>query len=880
MSFENQDNNHPKSSQSEPVKSSNLKGFFQKNIVPKVLALKEKFMAWVAANPNGRWALKLFGGIAAVGFTFILGLIFLIWMGAFGKIPTKQDLKNIENATASEVYSSDKKLLGKYFKENRVNVGLTEISDHFKNALVATEDARFFEHGGIDVRAWIRVFFKTILLQDQSSGGGSTISQQLAKNLFKRERHRFLEVPINKIREMMIARRLEKVYSKEELLALYLNTVPFSRNIFGIQVASQQFFNTTPTNIKLEQAATIIGTLKANTYYDPVRNPENALKRRNTVLGQMKKYNYLSQAEFDSLKNIPLQVDYHAESSNQGLATHFREFIRRQAEEDLKYYEKPDGGEYDLYTDGLKIFTTIDSRMQKYAEDAMTSHLAKLQKDFDKHWKGKKPWGEESVILKEMKKSRRYQMLKAKGESDDAIKKIFEQKTKMTIFSWDGEKLVDMSPLDSVKHYFKMLNAGFMAMDPRTGNIKAWIGGSNYKYFQYDHVIQAKRQVGSTFKPIVYAAALRSGIRPCEYVNNRLVTYTDYEDWKPENSDGKYGGAYSLRGGLSKSVNSVAVDLIMRTGVDTVRHLAQRMGVTSEIPKAPAIALGAVDVSLFDMIKVYGTLANGGLRPEPQFLLRIEDSEGNIIIDYENEDKAPLERALENDYATIMTNMMQSVVDSGTARRLRVTYNLQNDIAGKTGTTQSHADGWFIGFTPNLVAGAWVGGASPKVRFRTISLGQGANTALPIFGKFMRDLYKDSEFKKMQTARFAELDFSTLLEMDCPPYFEEEPVPIDSILTERDAFEEEEEPLDRILDIFKRRKKNKTQETAKGDDRRPVNIKPGKGYEETAAQKRRREKSEEIKKRNEKIRKKREKDKRKEERKKKRREKWDKLFGN
>lgn len=880
MSFENQDNQHPEESQPQQVEQSKLEGFFQKNIVPKVLALRDRFMAWVADNPNGRWAFKIFGGITAAGFTFILGLIFLIWMGAFGEIPTKQDLKNIQNATASEVYSSDRKLLGKYFRENRVNVDLDEISDHFKNALVATEDARFFEHSGIDVRSWIRVFFKTILLQDLSSGGGSTISQQLAKNLFKRKRHKFLEIPINKIREMMIARRLEGVYSKDELLALYLNTVPFSRNIYGVKVASQQFFNTNPTDIKLEQAATIIGTLKANTYYDPVKNPKNALRRRNTVLGQMKKYNYLSQIEFDSLKAIPLEVDYHAESRNQGLATHFREFIRRQVEEDLKYYEKPDGSEYNLYTDGLKIYTTIDSRMQRYAENAMTSHLAKLQKDFDKHWKNKKPWGKESVILNEMKKSRRYKMLKAKGKSDEEIKKVFDTKTKMTIFSWDGEKRVDMSPLDSVKHYFKMLNAGFMAMDPRTGNIKAWIGGSNYKYFQYDHVIQAKRQVGSTFKPIVYSAALRNGIRPCEYVNNRLVTYTDYEDWKPENSDGKYGGAYSLQGGLSNSVNSVAVDLIMRTGVDTVRHLAEQMGITSEIPNAPAIALGAVDVSLFDMIKVYGTLANKGLRPEPQFLLRIEDSDGNIIIDYENEDKEPFERALEEDYATIMTNMMQSVVDSGTARRLRLTYNLQNDIAGKTGTTQSHADGWFIGFTPNLVAGAWVGGESPKVRFRTISLGQGANTALPIFGKFMRSLYKDPKFKKMQAARFDELDFSTLIEMDCPPYLEEEPLPIDSILTDGEFFEDDAEPLDRILDIFKRRKKNKEQQTPKGDDRRrPINIKPGKGYEETAEEKQKREKSEQIKKRNEKIRKKREKEKRKKERKKKRREKWDKLFG-
>ncbi len=873
MSDDNTNINFPEPPTPPQGEPSAIRAFFQKHIVERTLAIKDRFMAWVAANPRGRWAFKLFGGMAAAGVSFVLILVFLVWVGAFGKIPTKQDLKNIENHTASEVYSTDQKLLGKYFKENRVNVEMDEISNHFKNALVATEDARFFEHRGIDVRAWGRVFVKTILMQDMSGGGGSTISQQLAKNLFKRKDYRFLKIPIIKIREMIIARRLENTYSKEELLALYLNTVPFSKNIYGVQVASKQFFNTTPTNIKIEQAATIVGTLKANTYYDPVKNPENALLRRNTVLGQMKKYKYISQTEFDSLKQIPLEVDYHGENRNQGLATHFREYVRRTVEKDLEFYKKPNGEKYDLYTDGLKVFTTIDSRMQKYAEDAMSSHLAKLQNDFDKHWKGKKPWGDDNVILKEVKKSRRYKRLKDAGKTEKEIKTIFDQKVKIKIFTWKGETVKEMTPLDSVKHYFSMLNAGFMAMEPQTGNIKAWIGGTNYKYFQYDHVIQAKRQVGSTFKPIVYSAALKNGFRPCDYVNNRLVIYSDYEDWKPENSDGVYGGAYSLRGALTKSVNSVAVDLIMQTGIDSVRNLAQQMGVTSDIPKVPAIALGAVDVSLYEMIKVYGTLANKGVRPEPQFLLRIEDSEGNIIIDYENEEKEPFERVLDEDYATIMTNMMQSVVDSGTARRLRVTYNLQNDIAGKTGTTQSHADGWFIGFTPNLVAGAWVGGESPKVHFRTISLGQGANTALPIFGKFMQKVYKDPKFRKMQEAKFDSLDFGTFLEMDCPPYLEEEPI-AEELIEEEEIIDDERIPLDDILDVFKRRKRKKQKEE---DDQRVVNIKPGQ--REREAEKRKREESERIRKKNEKTKKKREKAAKKKARKKKRQERWEKLFG-
>lgn len=869
MDNENQDTNTSNKS-SEQNQMSNDSSFFQKYFVKNALAVRDRFMAWVVANPRGRWAFKLAGGFFAAGFFSILLLVFLVWAGAFGKLPTTKDLKSIENATASEVHSSDGVLMGKYFKENRVNVGLNEISDHFKNALVATEDARFFEHRGIDVRAWVRVFFKTILLQDQSGGGGSTISQQLAKNLFKRKRHRVLEVPINKIREMMVARRLENIYSKDELLALYLNTVPFSRNIYGVQVASQQFFNNTPTDIKIEQAATIIGTLKANTYYDPVRNPDNALKRRNTVLAQMKKYEYISQADFDSLKILPLEVDYHSENQNQGLATHFREYVRRVVEKDLEFYKKEDGSKYDLYTDGLKIITTIDSRMQKYAEESMTSHLAKLQKDFDKHWKGKKPWGDDKTLLTEMKKTRRYQRLEKSGKTEEEIKANFDEKVNMTIFSWDGEKDAKMTPLDSLKYYFCMLNAGFMAMEPQTGNIKAWIGGTNFKYFQYDHVIQAKRQVGSTFKPIVYSAALRSGIHPCDYVNNRLVVYSDYEDWKPENSDGKYGGAYSLRGALTNSVNSVAVDLIMRTGIDTVRQLAKDMGITSDIPKVPAIALGAVDVSLYDMIKVYGTLANKGLRPDPQFLLRIEDSEGNIIIDYEHEEKKPFERVLDQDYATVMTNMMQSVVDSGTARRLRYVYKLDNEIAGKTGTTQSQADGWFIGFTPNLVAGAWVGGESPKVHFRTISLGQGANTALPIFGKFMQKTYQNPAFKKMKYAKFDALDFGKILEMDCPPYLEEEPEFVEIFTEEFEESESDDEPLDRILDIFRnRKKKNNDEFNQKG-------VAQDRQREEAL---RKQENSERIKKRNQEIREKRKRDLKKAERKKKRQEKWRSLFG-
>ena len=830
----------------EPTFSENKSTTFPE----KIKMQANKVLDWIKANPK-KAAIRTIGGVILSGFAFVILLTLLIWGGAFGSLPSKQQLKYIENHTASEIYSADEVLLGKYFKENRVNVPLNEISDHFKNALVATEDARFFEHGGIDLRAWVRVFLRTVLLQDEGGGGGSTISQQLAKNIYKRKRYRVLSIPINKIREMFIAKRLESVYAKDELLGLYLNTVPFSRNIYGIQVASKQFFNTTPAEIKVEQAATLVGTLKANTYYDPVKNPDNALKRRNTVLTQMKKYKYITTSECDSLKKIPLVVDYKGENRTKGLATHYRAFIRKLVEDDLEYYHKHDGSSYNLDTDGLKIFTTLDSRMQMYAEQSMKEHLTRLQKDFDNHWKGKKAWGDDKVIFNEMKKTRRYKRLKERGLSEADIKKNFEVKRNMTVFTWKGEMERKMSPMDSLKYYFTLLNSGFLAMEPQSGNVKAWVGGNAFKYFQYDHVIQAKRQVGSTFKPIVYAAALQSGVQPCEYIHNRLVEYTDYENWRPENSDGEYGGVYSMKGALTKSVNSVAVDLIMRAGIDTVRHLAQQMGITSDIPRAPAIALGAVDVSLFDMVKVYGTLANKGLRPEPKFLLRVEDNEGNIIIDYEEDERGSMERVLDEQYALMMTEMMQSVVDSGTARRLRVTYNFTNDIAGKTGTTQSHADGWFIGFTPNLVAGVWVGAESPKVHFRTIRLGQGANTALPVWGKFMTKTLKDKRFQHIKNAKFDDLSVDMEWSMNCPPYLAEEPPEfVEEIIEE---VEDDGDPLDRILDVFKNRKKD--QQTERDQRKKgPVNVKPGRAE----AERKRRERAEELRRKNEKTKKKRE----------------------
>jgi len=696
----------------------------------------------------------------------------LTYRGAFGELPTYGELKNIQNNTASEVYSEDGVILGKYYIENRVNADFDELSPFLLNALVATEDARFFKHSGVDFRALIRVAFKTILLQQDNAGGGSTISQQLAKNLFGRRTKGFFAMPATKVKEMFTARRLEKTYTKEELLKLYLNTVPFGDNVYGVKVASQRFFNTSPADLSVEDAATLIGMLKANSYYNPVRNPERAVKRRNTVLAQMVKYKYLPAKDLDSLQQRPIEVKLKTEGHNKGTATYFREHLRGELKDILKDIEGPSGKPYNVYTDGLKIYTTIQSDFQRMAEEAVREHLQKLQKDFDKD---KSLAGATDLIQKIKKKSKRYERLKAAGLTEKAINKNFAKPVKMTVFSWSeaGEEVVEMSPLDSIKYYISILNAGFMVMQPQTGKVQAWVGGIDQKYFQYDHV-KAKRQVGSTFKPFVYAEGLRQGYLPCDYLYNRLVTYSDYQDWTPRNSDGKYGGLYSMKGALSNSVNAATVDMIMRTSVDSVRLLAQQLGVNSDIPEVPSIALGAADLPLIEMVNAYATFANKGVKPTRYYLTKIEDSRGEVIYEAEVPDREEFPQVLEEEDNALLTNMLQAVVDSGTARRIRYIYKLENDIAGKTGTTQDQSDGWFMGYTPVFAAGSWVGAEYPVVHWKSLGKGQGANTALPIWGIFAKKLYSNPTYKKLQRATFYPLDIDTELAIDCPSYLESE----------------------------------------------------------------------------------------------------------
>lgn len=711
-----------------------------------------------------RWA-----GIAAGLFVIcIFAFFFSIRAGLFGPLPSQEALLHIDNFNASEVYSYDSILIGKYYIENRTNTTFENISPYIKDALIATEDARFYEHDGIDYRSLMRVLFKSILLQDESSGGGSTISQQLAKNLFPRQHYMLFSLPINKIREAIIASRLEKHYSKEDILTLYLNTVPFGGNVFGIEAAIKRFFNKSAHNIKPEEAAVLVGMLKATTSYNPRLYPERAKSRRNVVLNQMAKYGYLSEDKADSIKALPLTLNYHYVTHNDGLAPYFREKLRHELDRWFREHPKEDGSTYNLYTDGLKIYTTLDTRVQKMAEKAVSKHMKELQATFLQHWKGRKPWGENNEILKRaMRRSKRYKNLLAEGKTEEEIAKVFQEPVPMSVFTWDGEVEKVMSPMDSIAYYQMFLNAGFLAARPDNGHIKAWVGGINHKFFKYDHVI-ATRQVGSTFKPIVYAAALENGEDPCEYISNELRTYEKYDDWSPRNADNDYEGSYSMEGALANSVNTITVDLMMRTGIDKVVDLAHRMGIRSKIPEQPSIALGTADLSLYEMLSVYTTIVNHGTYVKPVYLLSVEDRNGEVLFDFY--DKPEVERALERETADMMIQMLKSVADSGTAKRLRFRYGLKNDIIGKTGTTQSQTDGWFIGATPALVAGAWVGGEDPQVRFRSLSLGQGGNTALPIWALFMQQFNQEKSLQKVAYARFPEPSRRVKDMLDCPFY--------------------------------------------------------------------------------------------------------------
>jgi len=703
-----------------------------------------------------KFSIYLLTGLVLLQGAFIL----LVLLGLFGKIPDNQALRQIQNPIATEVYSADGVLMGTYNIQNRQHLEATEIPESIRNAVVATEDVRFYSHNGIDTRSLFRVFFKTILLRKEGSGGGSTVTQQLAKNLYPRSDHEVFSMPVNKVKEMAIARRMETVYSKDEILEMYLSTVPFGENTFGIKAASRRFFNKDPQDLQLEEASMLVGMLKATQTYNPVRNPEHALTRRNVVLAQMAKYGYLDVGVADSLRGLPLEVDYHPLPHNAGIAPYFREFIRGELDQWCKEHKKNESEPYNLYTDGLKVYTTIDSRLQHYAEEAMKAQMTHLQKIFEKQWEDEDLW--EGLTEKQM-------LINYDGEYRSGM--ALEPKYGMEVFTWEGKQEREFNTLDSIKHFLGLLQAGFLAMDIETAEIRAWVGGINHEYFKYDHVL-AKRQAGSTFKPLVYLEALEQGISPCDYFHNDSVVYEEFDDWTPRNADRAYGGYYSMKGALIHSVNTVSVDLLMQVGIDSLMELAQMAGISSELPEVPSLALGTGAVSLYEMVGAYQAIANMGLAKEPLYIMRIEDSSGRILEERIQDAEGSSICRPEN--AELMIEMLRGVVNDGTAAGLRMKYKISEDIAGKTGTTQNYTDGWFIGFTPGLVAGAWVGGDLQNVRFQTMRYGQGAYTAMPIWADFMKSAFQDEHWSVLQGDTF-QISTSTKDLMLCDDFSEKKP---------------------------------------------------------------------------------------------------------
>lgn len=707
-------------------------------------------------------------GIAAV--LLVLLLFLVVYAGFTGPVPSTDELQQIKNPIATEVYAEDGELLGRYYVENRSYVSFKDISPNVINALVSTEDSRFYHHRGIDEVALLRVIFKTLLLQEHSSGGGSTLSQQIAKNLFPRKSFGMFSMPVNKLRESIIAYRLERLYTKEEILALYLNTVPFGENTYGIGVASERFFNKPPSMLTVHEAATLIGMLKGNNLYNPRKNPERSLERRNVVIDQMLKYGYLSVGEAKLEKEAPLGLDYNPITYNEGPAPYLMEKLRPVLQDWCNNHLKDDKTNYNLFTDGLKIKTTINFSMQMAAEKAVADQMKKLQALFDKIWGKTNPWGnDQSVIYRAMKRSDRYRSMKKDGASDEDIKAAFNTPETISLFGWDGARQQEMTPLDSIKYYLKILNTGFMAVNPNSGELKAYIGGDNFRYFKFDHV-DSKRQVGSTFKPIVYLAALEAGISPDTYFANERKVYSEYGDWSPENSHDDYTGYYSMEGALAQSINTIAVDVLMKTGIDSVIDLAHRMGIRSDLPKYPSLALGVASVSLGEMVCAYSAIVNGGHRIEPYCLKSIATNSGEILEEFKNQQ--PNEQVASTENCRIVTQMLKGVVNEGTGSAIRTQWGIDCDFAGKTGTTQDQADGWFIGMTPDLVAGAWVGGEDPSIHFTSLGTGAGGHTALPIVGEFFSQILQQPKFRSMRNASFELPSEDDLALLNIPPYRE------------------------------------------------------------------------------------------------------------
>lgn len=723
--------------------------------------------------------IKLTWLIVWLPFIFLFLLVSLISTELFFDLPSVVELQNPKSNLATVIYSSDSKTLGKYYSENRVSVKYYELDQDLIDALISTEDARFKDHSGIDVKALARSA-SGVITGNMNKGGGSTLTQQLAKMMFPRQKLSKPKMVLQKLKEWVIAARLEKNYTKDEILAMYLNKFDFLNQAVGIKSAAQIYFNRSQDSLEIQQAAMLIGMAKNPSLFNPIKKADTTLHRRNVVLSQMVKYGFLTKEKFDSLKALPLGIKFQPEDHNDGLAPYFREYLREKFMKEWceKHINPETNKPYNIYKDGLKIYTTIDSRMQGYAEEAVNEHMTDLQKLFNKECKTKKnapfAWNVnkeqiENIMVSSMKRSDRYRGLKNDGLSREEILVEFKKPVKMTVYSIRGEIDTVMSPWDSIRYYKSFLHTGFIAIQPTTGYVKAWVGGVNHKHFKFDHVKVGRRQVGSTFKPFVYALAIQEGYSPCYQVPNvrTCITTPDGKEWCPDNSDGEKGTGkmITLRKALAGSVNYVSAFLIKRFGPEAVINLVRRMGITAPIDAVPSICLGTPDISVFEMVAANATFANKGTYIQPTFITRIEDKNGKVLEEFmPTTDEVFSEQ---NAYAIIQ--LMRGVVDYGTGARLRGKYNLRNEIAGKTGTTQNNADGWFMGLTPELVAGCWTGGEERSVHFNSTNEGQGASMALPIWGKFFQKIYADKTLK-LTKAGFQKPNNMGDVEIDCSAY--------------------------------------------------------------------------------------------------------------
>jgi len=713
-------------------------------------------------------------------------LVNLTAIGVFGDLPTFEQLENPKNNLATEIISEDGIVLGKYFLENRSRANYNEIPENLINAFISTEDVRFRTHSGIDGRALLRAIYGA-LTGKSSSGGASTITQQLSKMLFTEKPSSGIERVMQKLKEWIISAQLEKRYTKDEILTMYLNRFDWVNNAVGIKSASQVYFNKAPIDLNILESAMLVGMLKNPSYYNPNRRIELTKGRRNIVLSQMKKYEVISDSVYDNLIQQPIILNFNKASHNEGLAPYFREYFRGELKKWCATHTKPDGTNYNAYTDGLKVYTTINSRLQQFAEEGMRTHISSLQKDFNRHWRGytKAPypndfeWNQiDEIIDQGMRRSERYKKLKKAEKSKNEIESIFKKKVQMTLFSWDGEIDTLLSPRDSIKYNKFFIHSGMMSMDPKTGHVKAYVGGINYKHFKYDHVKIGKRQVGSTFKPFLYSLAMQEGYSPCSEVSNVPVVFDKKrwgleKDWVPKNSGDEFDEmSLTLKFGLANSINTVTAYIMKQFGPHAVVDLAKKIGIQSKILAVPSLCLGTFDLSVYEMVGAYSTFVNKGVWTEPIFVTRIEDKNGVVLEDFDPK----TQEAMSKETADLMVRMLQGVVDGvyspaagitrGTGIRLRFKYGFENEMGGKTGTTQNQSDGYFMGITPNLVTGVWSGCEDRAAHFRTIYYGQGANMALPVFAEYMQRVYADTLESGIYPIDF-DIPKSVDLKLDC-----------------------------------------------------------------------------------------------------------------